>query len=156
LASTLGGSLTHGLAAQGVPAGVAERAGSLPPVATLFASLLGYNPVQQLLGDSASSLSPDKLHYVTGRQFFPQLISGPFHHGLQVAFLFAVIACLVAAWASWLRGGKYHYVEGAELGTSASAASPEPVLVSADAAATDGVSGAGSMAPETTPGSERR
>jgi MFS family permease len=156
LASTLGGALTHGLAAQGVPAATAERAGSLPPVATLFASLLGYNPVQQLLGNSASSLPPDKLQYVTGRQFFPQLISGPFHHGLQVAFLFAVIACLVAAWASWLRGGKYHYVEGAELGTAASARSPEPVLVAADAAATDGVSGAGSMAPETAPGAERR
>jgi MFS family permease len=156
LASTLGGALTPGLAAQGVPAATAERAGSLPPVATLFASLLGYNPVQQLLGNSASSLPPDKLQYVTGRQFFPQLISGPFHHGLQVAFLFAVIACLVAAWASWLRGGKYHYVEGAELGTAASARSPEPVLVAADAAATDGVSGAGSMAPETAPGAERR
>jgi hypothetical protein len=139
-----------------VPAATAERAGSLPPVATLFASLLGYNPVQQLLGNSASSLPPDKLQYVTGRQFFPQLISGPFHHGLQVAFLFAVIACLVAAWASWLRGGKYHYVEGAELGASASAHSPEPVLVAADAAATDGESGAGSMAPETAPGAERR
>jgi MFS family permease len=156
LSSTLGGALTHGLAAQGVPAATAERAGSLPPVATLFASLLGYNPVQQLLGNSASSLPPDKLQYVTGRQFFPQLISGPFHHGLQVAFLFAVIACLVAAWASWLRGGKYHYVEGAELGTAASARSAEPVLVTADAAATDGVSGAGSMAPETAPGAERR
>ena len=157
LASTLGGALTHGLAAQGVPAATAARAGSLPPVATLFASLLGYNPVQQLLGNSASSLPPDKLHYVTGRQFFPQLISGPFHHGLQVAFLFAVIACLVAAWASWLRGGKYHYVEGAELGRTAVAATamPEPVLVAADAAS-DGISGAGSMAPETTPGSERR
>jgi MFS family permease len=158
LASTLGGALTSGLTAQGVPAATAARAGSLPPVATLFASLLGFNPVQQLLGNSASSLPPDKLHYVTGRQFFPQLISGPFHHGLQVAFLFAVIACLVAAWASWLRGGKYHYVEGAELGrtVAASAEPAEPVLVAADAAATDGASGAGSMAPETTPGSERR
>ena len=158
LASTLGGTLTHGLTAQGVPAAVADRAGSLPPVATLFASLLGFNPVQQLLGNSASSLPPDKLHYVTGRQFFPQLISGPFHHGLQVAFLFAVIACLVAAWASWLRGGKYHYVEGAELGRTAvtATATHEPVLVAADAGAADGIPGAGSMAPETTPGSERR
>ena len=69
-----------------------------------------------------------------------------------------MLACLVAACASWLRGGKYHYVEGAELGRTAVAATamPEPVLVAADAAASDGISGAGSMAPETTPGSERR
>ncbi len=111
LASSLGGTLNHGLTAQGVSAADAARISHLPPVATLFASLLGYNPIQQLLGPSAQTLSAQHLHYLTGRQFFPNLISDPFHEGLQVAFIFAIIACLVAAWASWLRGGKYHYEE---------------------------------------------
>jgi hypothetical protein len=46
---------------------------------------------------------------LTGRSFFPRLISGPFSDALGVAFTFAVIACAVAAVASALRGGKYHY-----------------------------------------------
>ena len=123
LASTLSGTLTSGLVAQGVPQATAQHAGSLPPVATLFASLLGYSPIQQILGPAAHTLPQAKVDYLTGRQFFPHLISGPFHDGLRVAFLFAAIACLVAAAASWLRGGKYHYVEGAERGQTASAAS---------------------------------
>ena len=112
LASTLSGALLHGLTGAGVRRADASRAASLPPVATLFASLLGYNPIQQLLGPATGSLSPDQLHYVTGRSFFPDLIAEPFHNGLRIAFLFAIIACLVAAAASYLRGGKYHYVEG--------------------------------------------
>ena len=84
-------------------------------MATLFASLLGYNPIQQLLGPAAAhNLSAQHLHFLTGRQFFPNLISAPFHNGLQVAFIFAIVACLVAAWASWLRGGKYHYEDEPE------------------------------------------
>jgi hypothetical protein len=109
LASSLGGTLSHGLMAQGVSAADASRISHLPPVATLFASLLGFNPIQQLLGPSAHTLSAAHQHFLTGREFFPHLISSPFHDGLQVAFSFAIIACLVAAWASWLRGGKYHH-----------------------------------------------
>ncbi len=109
LASTLSGALSHGLTAQGVSAADAARISHLPPVATLFASLLGFNPIQQLLGPSVHQLSAAHQQFLTGRSFFPNLISGPFHHGLQVAFIFSVIACLVAGWASWLRGGKYHY-----------------------------------------------
>jgi MFS family permease len=119
LAATLSGTLDHGLTAQGVSAADAARISHLPPVATLFASLLGFNPIQQLLGPSAHTLSAAHQHFLTGREFFPHLISSPFHNGLQVAFLFAIIACLIAAGASWLRGGKYHYVEGAELRTAA-------------------------------------
>jgi MFS family permease len=108
LASSLGGALHDGLTAQGVSAADATRISHLPPVATLFASLLGYNPIQQLLGSSAGALPPANRDFLTGREFFPHLISGPFHDGLQVAFIFAIVACLVAAYASWLRGGKYH------------------------------------------------
>ena len=52
--------------------------------------------------------SPLHLHagaaQLTGPAFFPQLISGPFRNGLHEAFLFAIMACLVAAAASALRG----------------------------------------------------
>ncbi|HSP36536.1 MAG TPA: MFS transporter [Frankiaceae bacterium] len=119
LASTLSGALLHGLTGAGVSTGDAQRAAALPPVATLFASLLGYNPIEKLLGPATNTLSPDQLHYVTGRSFFPNLIAEPFHNGLRIAFLFAIVACLVAATASYLRGGKYHYVEGAEQGGAA-------------------------------------
>ena len=34
---------------------------------------------------------------LTGRSFFPHLISGPFRSGLHEAFAFAIIACLIAA-----------------------------------------------------------
>jgi hypothetical protein len=38
-------------------------------------------------------------------------MTGPFSHALSTAFTFSFIACLVAAGASWLRGGKYHHHE---------------------------------------------
>ncbi|MCW2694143.1 MAG: major facilitator superfamily 1 [Mycobacterium sp.] len=122
LASSLPSHLYAGLTAQGVPSAQAHAVAALPPVGTLFASLLGYNPIAQLLGPAASSLPPDKLQYLTSHSFFPNLISQPFQSGLRVAFIFAIVACLVAAVASWLRGGKYHYVAGAELGRRAAGA----------------------------------
>jgi hypothetical protein len=48
---------------------------------------------------------------LTGRSFFPHLISGPFHTALVYAFVFAIVACLIAAVASFLRGGQYHHEE---------------------------------------------
>jgi MFS family permease len=116
LSSSLPHTMEAGLAAQGVPAGQAHEIAGLPAVSVLFASLLGYNPVQTLLGTSTlSHLSAAHQQYLTGRSFFPQLISGPFSDGLGVAFGFAIAACLVAALASALRGGKYVHVEGDEL-----------------------------------------
>jgi MFS family permease len=124
LAGGLPHALQSGLAAHGVPAADAARISHLPPVATLFASFLGYNPVATLLGPHVlHGLPPAQAHELTGRSFFPNLISGPFHTALVYAFAFAIAACLVAAVASLLRGGKYHHVE-------ASAAAPsglEPV-----------------------------
>jgi MFS family permease len=108
LAGSLPHTLTAGLTAQGVPAAAADRIAALPPVGVLFASLLGYNPVQTLLGPQVlGSLPAANVHYLTGRAFFPSLISGPFASGLQVAFAFAVAACLIAAIASALRGERY-------------------------------------------------
>jgi MFS family permease len=109
--------LTHatqsGLVAHGVTPVDATRISHLPPVATLFAAFLGYNPVKTLLGPRVlGGLSPTNAHTLTGRGFFPHLISAPFHTALVYAFSFAIAACVVAAVASLLRGGKYVHVEG--------------------------------------------
>jgi hypothetical protein len=106
LAATLPHAMAVGLRAQGVPAATAHAASQLPPVSILFAAFLGYNPLQQLLGGHAlAALAPHSRAAITGRGFFPHLISGPFQAGLQHAFTFAVIACLIAAGASLMRGG---------------------------------------------------
>jgi MFS family permease len=112
LASGLPHALQSGLLAHHVPAGDASRISQLPPVATLFASFLGYNPVKTLLGPHVlHGLPATDTHALTGRSFFPQLISSPFHSALVYAFAFAIAACLIAAFASLLRGGKYVHDE---------------------------------------------
>jgi MFS family permease len=114
LASSLPGALNHGLVAQGVPSADAARVAGLPPVSIMFAALLGYNPVQTLLGPVISKLPASHAAYLTGHTFFPSLISAPFQHGLDIAFDFAIAACLIAALASLLRGGRYvHELHGA-------------------------------------------
>ena len=107
LASGLPHTLQHGLVAHQVPAADAARISHLPPVATLFASFLGYNPMATLLGPHVlASLPAGQAHELTGRSFFPHLISSPFHSALVYAFVFAILACAIAAVASMLRGGK--------------------------------------------------
>ncbi|WP_425275233.1 MFS transporter [Streptomyces olivochromogenes] len=104
LAGSLPHTLTSGLTSQGVPPGPAHAAAALPPVGTLFAAFLGYNPVKQLLGPHLlAQLSPADARTVTGREFFPHLISGPFHHGLVVVFALAIAMSLVAAAASLIQ-----------------------------------------------------
>jgi hypothetical protein len=105
LSSKLPTAMSSGLIAQGVPAGPAHTISHLPPIGVLFASFLGYNPMQQLLGPALlAHLSPAHAAYVVGRQFFPQLITAPFKAGLGVAFAFALAACVLAAVASALTG----------------------------------------------------
>jgi MFS family permease len=106
LAGTLPHTLNSGLQAQGVPAGVAQQAATLPPVSTLFAAFLGQNPVGRLLGPSGTlnTLPAHNVSVLTGGEFFPHLISGPFHHGLTVVFGTAAAMALIAALASQLRG----------------------------------------------------
>jgi hypothetical protein len=105
LAATLPSALSSGLAAQGVPAAQAHAVAGLPPIGLLFASFLGFNPVQQLLPSAAAAhVSASQYSYLTGRSFFPSLISGPFGHGLHLAFLMAAVLCFVAAVFSWFRG----------------------------------------------------
>jgi hypothetical protein len=93
-----------------VPDAVAEHVAHLPPVAILFATFLGYNPLKTLLGAKVLSQLPARsVHLLTGREFFPSLISKPFHSGLDEVFTFPIVICLIAAVASWSRGGRYVY-----------------------------------------------
>ncbi|MDA8280583.1 MAG: MFS transporter [Actinomycetota bacterium] len=107
LAASLPSALLHGLQAQGVSTAVATRVSHLPPVGSLFAAFLGDNPMAQLLGPAGAQLPHHTFVYLTGRSFFPKLISGPFGKGLHEAFDFAFGACIVGAIASLLRGAKY-------------------------------------------------
>jgi MFS family permease len=107
LAATLPNTLTSGLQAQGVPGGVAHQVGALPPVSTVFAAFLGINPIQSLLQPSGvlRTLPADNVKTLTGTEFFPHLISAPFHHGLIIVFATAAAMSLVAAATSLIRGG---------------------------------------------------
>ena len=109
LSSTLPAVLYHGLASHGVPHGAALQVSKLPPVGSLFASFLGYNPVGTLLATTLPHLHPATATYLTGHKFFPSLVSHPFASGIHTVFYFAAGCCLVAAVASWMRGGKYYY-----------------------------------------------
>jgi MFS family permease len=109
LATNLPHTLTSGLIAQGVAPGVAHQVGSLPPVSSLFAAVLGVNPVAHLLGAThvLSTLPAANQAVLTGHQFFPHLISGPFHDGLMVVFIVAAGLSVLGAAASLMRGGRY-------------------------------------------------
>ena len=118
LANTLPRTLSAGLRAQGVPAAAAHHVASLPPVSTLFSALLGYNPVKGLLGPSGvlRKLPAHNVAVLTGHQFFPNLISAPFHHGLVIVFTAAICMSVAGALISLLRGKQFYWQE------------PEPAL----------------------------
>ena len=104
LSSKLPTAMVSGLTAQGIPASAAHQISHLPPIGVLFAAFLGYNPMQQLLGPLLAHLPAGHAAYVAGRQFFPHLITAPFHDGLGVAFAFAIAANVIAAVASLFTG----------------------------------------------------
>ena len=125
LSSALSTSLYRGLIAHGVPSAVASRAASLPPVSTLFAAFLGYNPVQHLIGPHGlATLTGAQRAVLLGHGYFSGLIEAPFRSGLHEAFSFSILACLVAAAASWSRGKPY-----VDRGVSSSAADEAPVVI---------------------------
>jgi MFS family permease len=107
LAARLPHALDSGLVAQGVPAAQAHSIATLPPIGSLFAAFLGFNPIKQLLPSaSAAHVSAAHYQFLTGRGFFPHLISGPFGHGLHLAFFMAAAVCFLGAGFSALRGGQ--------------------------------------------------
>ena len=113
LASQLPVSLYHGLVVHGVPVGVANRVSHLSPVGSLFAAFLGISPIRSLLGPSVLSQLPHATAlYLTGRKFFPDLITAPFKRGLDLAFDFSIASCLLGAACSWIRGKRYIYGDG--------------------------------------------
>jgi MFS family permease len=129
LASTLPTTLTHGLASQGVPYPVAHAVGQLPPVGSLFAAFLGFNPVHTLLGPTGvlAHLPPSHVAVLTGKRFFPALISQPFHHGLTIVFSMAMGVLVIAAGASALRGRRFiHEEQVVTAGPALSAADEAP------------------------------
>jgi MFS family permease len=154
LTASLPQAMEAGLVAQGVARAAARHVAHVPAVSTLFAAFLGYNPIKSLLGPTGvlAHLPAAKAAYLTGRGFFPALISRPFADGLHEAFDFSIAACLLAAIASWLRGGKYHY-------RAADAAASEPAVAAAigagpgssDGLALAGVAPANGAEPVTPP-----
>jgi len=105
LAIALPTSMKTGLMSQGLSEAVATQVANLPPVASLFAAFLGYNPMGQLIpADALHALSAAQQATVTGKEFFPSLLSGPFMVGIKIAFSISVCLYLCAALASWLGG----------------------------------------------------
>src|SRR5579875_3773466 len=111
LAAHLPSHLFKGLVAQGVAPKDARIVANEPPIGSLFAAFLGFNPVASLLGPTGAlkGLRPEHVAYLTGRSFFPKLIEAPFASGLHLAFDFAAGATVVAVLASALRGKRYIY-----------------------------------------------
>jgi len=108
LANTLPRALTLGLTAQGVPLAQASTIAHLPPVSTVFAAMLGYNPVHNLLAPTGllHTLPAYNAAVLTGKQFFPILIAGPFHHALSIVFTAAALMAFAGAAVSWFFRGK--------------------------------------------------
>jgi MFS family permease len=131
LSSSLPRSLYNGLVSHGVPAVSAQHAAHLPPVSTLFAAFLGYNPIKHLIGAGTLAHLPlSQQSVLLGHGFFPMLITAPFRTGLHAALDFAIAASVVAAAASWSRGAMYVYSESTE--------QPEPAVASRNGDAPEG------------------
>ena len=130
LSSTLPAAISAGLASHGVDPATTARIAHLPPVSILFAAFLGFDPIAHLVGSSTlAQLPPAAAAQLTAHSYFPSLISEPFKAGLHEAFAFATAACVIAAAASWSRGGKY--VHGVDLAEQVGDPAPVPVRASA-------------------------
>ncbi|SUA04271.1 arabinose efflux permease family protein [Mycolicibacterium fortuitum] len=115
LADTLPSALTSGLTQQGVSASVAHDVANLPPVGSLFAAFLGYNPMAELLAPYDALYQPGvNADVITGQTFFPQLITEPFHSGLTVVFTAAAVMMVIGAVASMFSAGRYGTEAGAD------------------------------------------
>ena len=108
LANTLPGVLSGGLQEQGVSASVAQQVADLPPVGSLFAAFLGYNPIAELLEPYHALQQPGvNAEELTGQTFFPHLIIEPFHAGLTVVFIAAAVMMVIGMVASLFNPGRY-------------------------------------------------
>ena len=108
LAHTLPAAMSQGLQEQGVSASVAHDVANLPPVGSLFAAFLGFNPVAELLTPSGALQQPGvNADVLTGKTFFPHLITEPFHSGLTVVFIAAAVMMVIGLVASLFNPGRY-------------------------------------------------
>jgi hypothetical protein len=101
-------ALAHGLGAAGVQPAAAHEAAQASPVGLLFAAFLGDNPVKELVPNPGPGVDTSRIY---GQNFFPNLISDPFRHGLFIAFTASIIMLLIAAGASLMRGKRYVHAE---------------------------------------------
>jgi hypothetical protein len=117
LATTLPNALFKGLTTHGVSTHIATIAAGEPPVGNLFAAFLGFNPIASLLTTFHlhGVISSTNYAALTGKSFFPQLISDPFHSGLIIVFVTAAILSVIGAVASILAGGKYMHTDTAKV-----------------------------------------
>ncbi|MGH2889697.1 MAG: MFS transporter, partial [Solirubrobacteraceae bacterium] len=143
LSQRLPASLFSGLTSHGVSSGVAHRIANLPPVGSLFAAFLGYNPIGNLLGPNLNTVSQANASVLTGKQFFPHLVAGPFNQGLLIVFGMSIVLCLISAIASVLRGGKYIHQD------EPTAEGSVPALAIAGTATVSAVSSASSVTTAT-------
>ncbi len=115
LSATLPSHLYDGLTRAGLPSAQADQIAHLPAVASLFGAFLGYNPIKVLLGPALRQLPSATAAHLTSRSYFPSLISGSFKHGLTIAFTVAVVLCIGAGLASFLRGRHFIHADATEV-----------------------------------------
>jgi MFS family permease len=131
IATDLPHALYAGLVAQHVPVADATAVSHLPPITSLFAALLGYDPMKSLLGARVLAALPrHSAAVLSGKRFFPTLLTKPFGDGLSIAFSFGAIACVLAGVASLLRGKRYVYSQP----VAVAGASPLDIGAAAEAA----------------------
>ena len=97
-------TLRTGLVASGVPSSSASATSELPAGSALFASLLGYNPIQRLISAETAQLPSDVIAHVTSNLYFASLIAEPLVLSLRIAFVSASIVAIAGAVLSALRG----------------------------------------------------
>jgi MFS family permease len=115
LAHTLPSAMSSGLQEQGVSAAAAHDVANLPPVGSLFAAFLGFNPIAELLAPSGALQQPGvNADVLTGKTFFPHLITEPFHSGLVVVFSAAAVMMVLGLIASIFNPGRYADGPGAD------------------------------------------
>jgi len=84
---------------------------NIPPTAALFSALLGYNPVNAILGvlpaPVVAQIPHSTLTTLTGTTWFPQTLENAFIPSLRISLYIGAILSAIAAILSALRGEKY-------------------------------------------------
>jgi len=145
MSAGLPGTLARGLTSFGLPHALALALSHLPPTATLFAALLGYNPMAHLVPAAVlHALPAARAAVLTGERYFPNLISAPFMSALGTVFEFSAAVSLAAALASALRGAHFvHHDEEAAPAQAAAAVARAAATTPGERALEAGTGGTG-------------